>query len=78
MPGAHVNQKMVVMLSSIYHRHVTDLSWLAKSENGNEDDEAPLTSSTAASANFRMTEPTLPVINLVELPSALPSVILRE
>ena len=42
----------------------TDLSWLAKSDNGQEDDEAPLSSSTAASANIGMTEPTLPVINL--------------
>lgn len=42
----------------------TDLSWLAKSEYGQENDEAPLSSGTAASANIGMTEPTLPVINL--------------
>ena len=47
----------------------TDLSWLTKSENGQED-EAPLSSSTAASANVRMTEPTLPVINLT-IPGAI-------
>ena len=42
----------------------TDLSWLTNSENGQEDYEAPLSPSTAASANIRVTEPTLPVINL--------------
>ena len=42
----------------------TDLSWLAKSEIGQEDDEAPLSSRIAASTNVEMTEPTLPVINL--------------
>ena len=42
----------------------TDLSWLTKSENGQEYDEAPRSSSTAASANIGNTQPTLPVINL--------------
>ncbi len=41
----------------------TDLSWLAKSENGQEDD-APLSPSPAASANVAMTDPTSPIINL--------------
>ena len=42
----------------------TDLSWPAKSENGQEDYEEPLSSSTAASANIGGTETTLPIINL--------------
>ena len=47
----------------------TDLSWLAKSENGQEDNEAPPSFSPAASANFRLIDPTSPVINLT-LPGA--------
>ena len=47
----------------------TDLSWLAKSENGQEDEEAPPSASPAASANVGMTDPTSPVINLT-IPAA--------
>ena len=42
----------------------TDLSWLAKSENGQEDDEAPLSSGPAASAVVGMNDPTSPTVNL--------------
>ena len=48
----------------------TDLSWLAKSENGKEDDEAPPSSSSAASANVGMTYPASPVMNLA-IPGAI-------
>lgn len=42
----------------------TGLSWLAKSENGQEDDGAPPSSSPAAAANVGSNNPTSPVINL--------------
>ena len=42
----------------------TDFSWLAKSENGQVDNEAPPSFSPAASANVELIDPTSPVINL--------------